>query len=184
MVFGPTYGGAGGLAFSLVAFGTLVTACGEQPPSPGVERAADMYQSAVEHLVEVSGVELNAGWDAPVIFVEVLEADAVDLETQVAVVEDFDDAYRIRFVDALAEAIDIETETLPVREGTLLVVLGPIERDGTAYTLHAEYYRNLDHAAAYEYEFEDRQPASAEIPKMVLTGEPTQVATELVVETP
>ncbi|MEZ5375067.1 MAG: hypothetical protein R2733_01050 [Acidimicrobiales bacterium] len=161
---------------------TAASGCGEDATPPDIARDAGMYEVALEELIATSGVELVEGWADPVVFVEVLVEDGIDLETQVAVVEDFAEVYRIRFVDELAEAIELDVAGLPAREGTLLVALGPIEPDGEGYVLHAEYYIAADDAAAFEFHFEDHRPAGSDQPVMRLTDEPVAVATELVVE--
>ncbi len=170
------------LAFTLIS--VMTSACGEEEFPPQVKQDAEIYEAALNHLVEVSGVELAENWVDPVVFVEVLDTTEVDLETQVAVVDEMDEEFAIRFVDDLGEAVDIELDDLPVREGTILIAFGPIEVDGAEYRFHAEYYIDSDESLGLSFRFENRQPAGADRPRMVLIGEPVEVPTELVVVRP
>ncbi len=154
----------------------LCAGCGDKLAEPAVLRDAAVYESALLHLIDSSGVELSDRWADPVVFVETLEPESVDLETQIAVVDGFQDEYRIRFVDEISEAVDFELPDLAVREGTLLVAFGPIVVDGDDLLLHGEYYLGATDAAAFDYRFQADPTGN-----LVMVGDPVDGVTELVV---
>lgn len=172
--------GVAGRLLGLALIG-LLAACTDDPQPSAAERDAAMYGSVVQDLVDRSGVELGETWIEPVVFVGALETNTIELDTQIMVIDQLRDFYSIRFIDDIIEAIDQQEDQQPVRPGTLLVVFGPVEMDETEYTLHAEYYLAAGETAAFRYRFENRQPASAARPSMVMTDPPARVETLLVV---
>ncbi len=168
----------------LAAFVGLSTSCVENTPEEAVQRDADFYETALMHLIDASEAELTARWSDPVVFVEVLEPESVDLETQIAVVDDLEEEYRIRFIDELAEAVEMEVAGLPVREGSLLVAFGPLIMEQSDVILHGEYYLDADSSAAFEYRFVVEPAASGTGTVVTMVDAPSDVATELVVAQP
>lgn len=159
----------------------LAAACTGEAKPAATEGQAAMYEAVIHDLVSRSGVELSETLIEPVVFVEVLETNTIDLDTQVLVIDGLREAYNVRFIDDIAEAVS-EEEEQAVRPGTLLIVFGPIDIEGTYYSLHAEYYLAAGDAAAFGYQFENRQSVSADQPGMVMTATPKPAETLLVLD--
>ena len=66
---------------------------------------------------------------------------SVSLDTQVTVIGNLADEAKIRFVDAVSEAVDAGTVGSPAKEGTV-VVLGPVPPAGTSVEVEAERYES------------------------------------------
>lgn len=67
------------------------------------------------------------------VFLDGLDDATVDIDVQVDIVNALEDDMRVRFIDADDEAIDPDVEGAPVRNGGLLLHLGPVVvRDGGA----------------------------------------------------
>ena len=113
------------------------------------DRESDIYAVALAWIVSRPGVA-DAEEDRPV-YIEHLGPDGIPLDVQVELIEHFDAAeVELRFVDARAEAVDETIDEMPVRDGSVLVGLGPISDDQPT-ELRAELYRDLDDITAFRF---------------------------------
>jgi hypothetical protein len=160
-----------------VALGVLLTACGSNPVDDPVQDDAEVYRTVIGDLVARSGVVFPPSEKPPVLFVEALGVDGIDLEVQVAVVTAWVERYEIRFIDDRGEAIDPDLEGFPVREGSLLLGLGLITRNGTA-EMRGETYLSQSEVRAFRYEL---LPAGS---RWTIVGDPEAVEPEGLVTTP
>jgi hypothetical protein len=110
-------------------------ACGGSAPTPRQDRTAAVYTAILRAMLAPSA-------DEAVVFVAPLpEQKSVSLETQAAVIRDFTDGVKVRFVDALSEAIDADTPGSPAKEG-LVVLLGPVPAAGNPVEVDTERYES------------------------------------------
>ena len=105
------------------------------------------------------------------IFVESLGPGEIDLDVQVEVVSHFEPVVDIRFIDTRTEALDETENGAPVRDGGLLLGLGPIPAAGPI-DIRGEVYRTADRVVAYRF----RVARSGQT--MVLVEPPEQVEPE------
>ncbi len=115
-----------------VLLALALAACGSDQVDDPAQDDAEIYRTVIGDLVARSGVTFPQSDDPPVLYVEALGVDGIDLEIQVELVTAWVERYDIRFIDDRGEAVDPDIEGFPVREGSLLLGLGPITRDGTA----------------------------------------------------
>lgn len=128
----------------------LVSACGESANPDSAERSATIYGAVIEDLADDvvgSGTENE---DLPIVFVEALNPDGIELEVQVEVIASLAEIYDVRFIDDIDEAVDVDLDHRPVREGSALVGLGAIVVDGTA-DVRGEVYSQTDQVLAFRY---------------------------------
>ena len=113
------------------------------------DRESDIYAAALTWLVARPGVADTE--EAPPIYIEHLGPDGIPLDVQVELIEHFDENdVELRFVDGRSEAVDETLDDMPVRDGSVLVGLGPISDDQPT-ELRAELYRDLDDITAYRF---------------------------------
>ncbi|MEO1062179.1 MAG: hypothetical protein AAFZ07_12230 [Actinomycetota bacterium] len=113
------------------------------------DRESDIYAEALTWIVARPGVA-DPDDDRPV-YIEHLGPDGIPLDVQVELIAHFDEVdVSLRFVDARAEAVDETLDEMPVRDGSVLVGLGPISDDQPT-ELRAELYRDLDDITAYRF---------------------------------
>ncbi len=131
------------------------------------DRESDIYAEALAWIVarpDVADAE-----DAPPIYIEHLGPDGIPLDVQVELIEHFDESdVELRFVDGREEAVDETLDGMPVRDGSVLVGLGPISDDQPT-ELRAELYRDLDDVTAYRFTLSrtDGEWSLAEAPEVV-----------------
>ena len=105
------------------------------------------------------------------VFVESLGPGEIDLDVQVEMVGHFEPVVDIRFIDTRTEALD-ETEVgAPVRDGGLLLGLGPVPAAGPI-DIRGEVYRTAERVVGYRF----RVARSGQT--MVLVEPPEQVEPE------
>jgi hypothetical protein len=84
---------------------------------------------------------VHSDQDAVVSVAPFPDQKSVSLDTQVTVIANLADEAKIRFVDAISEAVDADTAGSPAKEGTV-VVLGPVPPAGTSLEVEAERYES------------------------------------------
>ena len=156
---------------AILLSGALLAGCGDDAGNRA-STVADAYIVVVEWTL--AGPEFapdpTLAETFPV-FVESLGPGEIDLDVQVEIVGHFEPDVDIRFIDTRTEALD-ETEVgAPVRDGGLLVGLGPIPAAGPI-DIRGEVYRTADRVAGYRF----RVAQSGQT--MVLIEPPEQVEPE------
>lgn len=105
------------------------------------------------------------------VFVESLGPGEINLDVQVEIVGHFGPDVDIRFIDTRTEALDETEVDAPVRDGGLLLGLGPIPAAGPI-DIRGEVYQTSDRVAGYRF----RVARSGRT--MVLVEPPEQVEPE------
>lgn len=160
-----------------VVLALALVACGSDRIDDPVQDDAEIYRTVISDLVTRSGVVFPRSEDPPVLYVEALGVDGIDLEIQVDLITAWVDRYDFRFIDDRSEAIDPELDGFPVREGSLLLGLGPITRDGIA-EVRGETYLSEDDVRAYRYAL---RPAGS---RWTVVGDPEAIEPEGLVTAP
>lgn len=160
-----------------VVLGFLLTACGSDQVDDPAKDDAEIYRAVIGDLVARSGVAFPPSEDTPVLYVEALGVDGIELEIQVEVVTAWGERYDIRFIDDRSEAIDPDLQGLPVREGSLLLGLGRITRNGTAEVRGETYLSEAD-VRAFRYTL---RPAGS---GWTIVGDPVAIEPEGLVTSP
>jgi hypothetical protein len=109
--------------------------------------------------------------DTRPVFVESLATSGIDLDVQVEIVNHFEPAVGIRFVDIRTEALDETAAGAPVRDEGLLFGLGPVPVAGPI-DIRGEVYRAVDRVVGYRFRVGRRGQA------IVLIGPPQRVEPE------
>lgn len=110
---------------------------------------ADVYTAVIRWLVfdEADG---DAGRER-MVFVEATGGERIALGVQADVVGGLEDSVEIRFIDTREEAIDTSEPADPVRDGGVLVGLGPVrDLERARVHVYADRYRDLRDVVAYE----------------------------------
>jgi hypothetical protein len=84
------------------------------------------------------------------VFVDSLGPGEIDLDVQVEIVRHFEPVVAIRFIDTRTEALDESETGAPVRDGGLLLGLGPVPVAGPL-DIRGEVYRTVDHVVGYRF---------------------------------
>lgn len=129
-----------------VMVAVMPAACGDGQGGDGGEEAM-IYSAAIRFVME----EATEGKrpERPVFVVGVEEG--IPLKVQVGVVQRLEEFADVRFVDDRSEAIVEEEPRRPVRQQGMLLILGPIERDGKGRAeLRAERYERADDVTVYQ----------------------------------
>ncbi len=158
---------AGHRSATAVAIVALVrTGCAGEVASQD-DRESDIYAEALAWIVKRPGVADTD--ESQPIYIEHLGPDGIPLDVQVELIEHFDaDDIELRFVDGRSEAVDETLDEMPVRDGSVLVGLGPISDDQPT-ELRAELYRDLDDVTAFRFTLRrrDGEWELAEAPEVV-----------------
>ncbi|MFT7598435.1 MAG: hypothetical protein ACI8TP_001356 [Acidimicrobiales bacterium] len=138
-----------GLLLALVTSGCTAT----EPTTEA--RDAAIYREVLDALMVQAPIDISEpGSDdepsLPILYVRSLDPSGIPLETQVAMVAMDEAIYELRFIDDMEEAIEIDLENQPVREGGALVGLGPIDADADA-GVRGELYLERDNVVAYRF---------------------------------
>jgi hypothetical protein len=163
---------------AVASAGLVLAACPDEPPDT-VERSIAVYGSVLSWVLdhEVPVAPAVDGEPPRVVFVEHFGSD-MDLQVQVELVSRFEqEGYELRFVDTRLEALDEGEDDRPVRDGGVLVGLGPIPK-GIRIEVRVEVYRSQSDIDAY------RVPVAHRTGTWGLAGEPTPVEPEGFVTVP
>lgn len=138
----------------VLALALMSTGCSESNPVEGNARDAAVVEQVIRSIV--AGEELDPD-KVPVVFVVGAESD-IPIEVQAAVAAGMLDEVDVRFADSRAEAIDDGLEVLPVRDGGLLVVVGPVPAEGRRIDVLAERYRDATDSNSLVVSLQWREP--------------------------
>jgi hypothetical protein len=129
---------------SAIAAAVALAGCGDATTAR--ERsAAEIYTAVIRWMVaDDAGTERT-------VFVEAAGGDHIALGVQADVVGRLEDSVEVRFIDTREEAIDTSEPADPVRDGGVLIGLGPLrDLDRASVRVYADRYRDLRDVVAYE----------------------------------
>jgi hypothetical protein len=135
---------------TILVCGAVLAGCGEDGGT-GDRRVVDAYIVVVEWVLAQAEFAPDPTLDemSPV-FVESLGSGEIDLEVQVEIVSHFEPVVNIRFIDTRTEALDEFEAGAPVRDGGLLLGLGPVPVAGPI-DIRGEVYRTVDQVVGYRF---------------------------------
>ena len=134
----------------MIAAVTMASSCSDGGGDDVVERDAAVYGVIVQWVVEAEA-EPAAVDDGLTVFLEALDQDEITLEVQAAVVQGLESVVTVRFIDDRAEAVDHSQPGEPVREGGLLLGLGPVPRSGNTVEVTVERYIQDDESVGSRF---------------------------------
>ena len=128
-----------------------LTSCSSDPDNPvaGDGRTAAVYESILDWMLDEEpdvGTGERPEW---VIFVASRSETPIDIDVQVAVVDALDERISVRFIDERTEAVDVDSDDQPVRDGGILVGLGAVPQEGDSIDVYTDRYRNTDDVEAW-----------------------------------
>ena len=130
--------------------GALLAGCGDDNVNRD-STVADAYIVVVEWiLAEPEFAPDPTLAETLPVFVESLGPGEIDLDVQVEMVDHFEPVVDIRFIDNRTEALDETEAGTPVRDGGLLLGLGPIPAAGPI-DIRGEVYRTTDRIVGYRF---------------------------------
>jgi hypothetical protein len=134
----------------ILVCGAVLTGCGDDAGRQD-STATDAYIVVVEWvLAQPEFVPDPTLAEPSPVFVESLGPGKIDLAVQVEIVRHFEPVVDIRFVDTRAEALDGSEPGAPVRDGGLLLGLGPVPV-AAPIDIRGEVYRTVDHVVGYRF---------------------------------
>jgi hypothetical protein len=165
------------LVGSMVCVGALVVAaCGDSDGGENQPSRTDAYTVMIDWLLANSDVEFGEHCESRVVFVEAMGPNGIALDDQVGLVNEYDDALDLRFIDSREEAIDDAAELFAVRDDCVLIGFGPMAA-GPSVEVRAETYQHSDAVSAFRFDLSSLSGS------WVIAGEPERVHAEgLVVE--
>ncbi len=137
------------LAVAVVALG-LLSGCVNGSEPDQTARDASIYRSVIIDVADGSGIAVDSAEDVPVLFIESIGPDQIPLPIQADIVASLVERYEIRFIDNQDEAVEVDLPGSPVRPGSLLIGLGPIDIEGTA-EVRSELYLSVDEVDGFRY---------------------------------
>ena len=156
---------------AILLCGLGLAGCGDDDRS-GDSRAASAYIAVVEWVLAEPEFAFDPTLDEiPPVFVESLGPGEIDLDVQVEIIRHFEPDIDIRFIDTRTEALDESKVGAPVRDGGLLLGLGPVPAQAPI-DVRGEVYQTLDRV--FGYRFQVAQSGQT----MVLIGPPEEVEPE------
>lgn len=123
---------------AVLCIGLVTGAFGCAADAPEASPAGAIYGAVLAEVLAEQPVPATAAGVLPVLYVAPLDKRyPIELADQAEVLERLRPAADVRFVDDRAEAIDDKRPDRPVRDGAVLVELGPVqdEADGR-HTVH------------------------------------------------
>ncbi len=135
---------------AILLYGIGLAGCGDDDRSRD-RRVADAYIVVVEWVLAEPEFAPDPTLDEmPPVFVEALGPGEIDLDVQVEIVLHFEPVVDIRFVDTRIGALDESEVGAPVRDGGLLLGLGPVPAEGPI-DMRGEVYEKLDRVFGYRF---------------------------------
>ena len=134
---------------AILLCGVGLAGCGNDRSTDS--RTADAYIVVVEWVLAEPEFASDPTFDEmPPVFVEVLGPGEIDLDVQVEIVRHFEPVVDIRFIDTRTEALDESAVGAPVRDGGLLLGLGPVPST-TPIDIRGEVYQTSDRVFGYRF---------------------------------
>lgn len=119
--------------------GVLVGCGSDDDELSGTAREARVVARLVEEVATEAPVDPAVPEALPLVFVAGFER-TFPIDVQAAVAADLVDDVAVRFVDERLEAIDDTLDHRPVREGGVLLVVGPVPEERRAIEVEVERY--------------------------------------------
>jgi hypothetical protein len=122
----------------------VAAACTSDP-----DRDADVAGAYV-HIIEWVAARATPLSDQPVVFVIALgEGFDIDLSLQAAILHDSSDDLDVQFLDDRSEAFDEDDD---IRDGGVLLEIGPAKIDGDHVVIEGDEVRSADDATSWQFE--------------------------------
>jgi len=136
------------LKFGAVTLGALaIVGCTSDPaPQSGTVDLENAYVAIVRWEIEQSEPVLDENGDVetPVVYLAAASGETVEVGVQANVVATIDDEAVIRFADHAADALDDETDDVPVKDDGVLVVIDEFEIEQPTANARVSLYRSID----------------------------------------
>lgn len=131
------------LVLLVAAIAATVMSCSSANSSEKGD-VVDAYAQVIRWFVE----RAPSGADTQLVFVEARgEGLGIDLDVQAAVVKSTQSVADVRFIDDRSEAIQEDQ----VRDGGILLAIGPAVVDGRSATIECDEYRDVDVAISRRF---------------------------------
>jgi len=146
------------ISASVVAIGIVLFLAACTSDSGGVKplSTADAYSAAINWYVDSLPVPPpTTGGDTPgpvIVYVVSETGKAINSQVQASVVADLADRkddVTVRFADVRDDALDVDVEGQPVKDGGVLLLVGEVEERPPPVDLDIDVYRNVDDDVAY-----------------------------------
>lgn len=137
----------------------LATACDSGGDNSQNVNAADAYVAAIRWYVDTiptpEPTQTTDSVDSGPTLVYIAPADGnpINASAQAAVVSalsDMTDSIEVRFADVRDDAIDLETDLEPVKEGGALLLVGKVQEGAPPVEVAIEVYLDLDHDDSFQ----------------------------------
>jgi hypothetical protein len=143
-------GGARRTGWCALGAGMLaLTACGDDggaaPPPPVVE-PSDAVIAVIEWQVDELEPVLDESGEPklPLIYVASLGGDTIDVGIQAAAAERTAEIAIVRFADDRSDAVDSDSDGMPVKEDGVMLLIGEIPEPARTVELVVARYRSVD----------------------------------------
>ncbi|MCP5028442.1 MAG: hypothetical protein GY929_19365 [Actinomycetia bacterium] len=165
------------LVVGAVVVAVLAAGCSSDPASDA-SREADAYEAILRWIIDRTDDDVATGEnETRLVFIDNLGPDEIPLDIQVELVARLAEEAKLRFVDELEEAIDVDIEDRPVRDGGVLVGLGVVP-DEPPVEVRGELYLGIDDVHGWRF------PLMMRAGRWELRDEPEVVDPEGLVEAP
>ncbi len=162
----------------VIVLGALVASGCSSGPQADDTLEADVYEAMLRWILLHTEDSVESSGDKPrPVFVDNLGPKEIALDIQVELVIRLADDAELRFVDSRGEAIDVNSEDRPVRDGAVLVGLGAVS-DEPPVAVRGEVYLGLDDVLGWRF------PLKKTADRWEVGNDPEVVAPEGLVETP
>ena len=92
-------------------------------------------------------VDEDGDVEPPVVYVTTESGDTLDAGLQASVVEDTTDTATVRFADDRVQAIDDTSDSMPVHDDGVMLIMGELPEPAPTLTVDVEWYESLDESS-------------------------------------
>jgi len=149
----------GGLVCALAALLFIAAACDSAGTGTTTVSTADAYVAAIRWYVDSvpvapPTVTTDSVDDGPtLVYIAPADGNPIDASAQASVVSalaDMSDSIEVRFADVRDDAIDLETENEPVKEGGALLLVGKVAEGTPPVEVSIEVYHDIEHDESFQ----------------------------------
>lgn len=134
-------------AFAVIAVPVVAVGCGDaDDPTTDEGREATVYALVLEWLVDQEPTPADGDL---VLYITPRSEHTVDIDVQANVVELMAPSADVRFIDELAEALELDEPGAPVRGDGVLVGFGAVASEGDVVEVYVDRYRTADDVEAW-----------------------------------